>query len=440
MNKTRFEILIVEDSPIQAEELRYMLETQGYHVSVAYNGVEALAAMRKHRPALVISDIVMPIMDGYELCRQIQNDEELKDIPIILLTFLSDPADVIKSLEYGAHIFVTKPYSEHSLLARIQDAMTDKGLSRVNDGTGGVEIFFAGQKHVVTSDRKQILALLLATFDNAVQKSRELDQANKELVKTQLKLKTFNEELERRVEERTVELVETNAALRQEIDRRKQAEERIKAALEEKGVLLREVQHRVRNNLQSLIYLIDMQAEEVESPGALLALQGRVRTMALVHEKLLSVQDLAQIDFGDYLEDLALYLLQAWGEGRDIAMRIDAEELFIDVNIATPCGLIANELVSNALKHAFPPPLTSPPLGGTEGGREIRVAFGLQESEYVLTVSDNGIGLPPKLDWRATESLGLRLVHIWATHQMMGSIEVDTQNGTTFTIRFPGSE
>jgi len=293
VNETRVEILIVEDSLIQAEELRYMLETQGYHVSVAYNGVEALAAMRKHRPALVISDIVMPIIDGYELCRQIQNDEELKDIPIILLTFLSDPADVIKSLEYGAHIFVTKPYSEHSLLARIQDAMTDKGLSRVNDAIGGVEIFFAGQKHVVTSDRKQILALLLATFDNAVQKSRELDQANKELVKTQLKLQTFNEELERRVEERTIELVETNTALRQEIDRRKQAEEQIKAALEEKGVLLREVQHRVRNNLQSLIYLIDMQVEEVEAPEALLALQGRARTMALVHEKLLLTADAA---------------------------------------------------------------------------------------------------------------------------------------------------
>ncbi len=454
MNK--IEILVVEDSPIQAEELRHMLENHGYYVSVAYNGAKALTAMREHKPALIISDIVMPVMDGYELCRQVKEDEDLKDIPIILLTFLSDPADVIKSLEYGAHIFVTKPYSEHSLLARIQDVITDKGLPRVNDVEGGVEIFFAGQKHVVTSDRKQILALLLATFDNAVQKSRELDQANKELVKTQLKLKTFNKELERRVEERTVELVETNAALRREIARREQAEEQIKAALEEKGVLLREVQHRVRNNLQSLIYLMDMQAEKIEAPEALLALgalQGRARTMALVHENLLNVQDLARIDFGDYLEDLVIYLLQAWGEGRDIAMRVDAEEIFLDVNIATPCGLIANELVSNALKHAFPasPALrASPPPGGTEGGSEIRVAFGVQEGEYVLTVSDNGVGLPPELDWRAPESLGLRLVQLWAAHQMRGTIEVDTpacperghsvpsrRNGTAFTIRFP---
>ena len=444
----KVEILIVEDSLIQAEELRYMLETQGYDVSVAYNGVQALAAMKKRRPTLVISDIVMPVMDGYELCRQVREDEELVDIPIILLTFLSDPADVIRSLEYGAHIFVTKPYSEHSLLARIQDAITDKELQRVNDTAGGVEIFFGGQKHTVTSDRKQILALLLATFDNAVQKSRELDRANKELVKTQLKLQTFNEELERRVEERTIKLVESNTALRQEIDKRKQAEEQIKAALEEKGVLLREVQHRVRNNLQSLIYLIDMQVERVEAPEALVALQGRIRTMALVHEKLLSEQDLARIDFGDYMEDLTLYLLQTWGEKRDIAMHVDAQELFIDVNIATPCGMIVNELVSNALQHAFP----APPVGGTEGMDEIRVAFGLQEGEYMLTVSDNGVGLPAEIDWRATKSLGLRLVHIWATHQMMGSIEMDTQarserghavpgrrNGTTFTIKFPKS-
>jgi len=206
-------------------------------------------------------------------------------------------------------------------------------------------------------------------------------------------------------------------------------------ALVEKEVLLKEIHHRVKNNLQSLIYLIDMQAERIEDTEALHVirdLQGRFRAMAIVHEKLYQSEDFAQIDFEDYLRDLAPHLLNALGNNRDISLRVDATNLVISVNIAIPCGLIINELVTNALKYAFPDPDVS--------GCEIGVALRLQDGEYVLTVSDNGAGLPSEMDWRATESLGLKLVNIWATHQLGGSIEVDTQQGTTFTIRFTERE
>src|SRR4030042_4233173 len=116
----KINILIAEDSPTQAEQLRYILETEGYQVSVARNGKEALSLLSKSRPTAVISDIVMPEMDGYQLCRQIKADERLKDIPVILVTSLSEPRDVIKGLECGADNFITKPYDETFLLSRIR--------------------------------------------------------------------------------------------------------------------------------------------------------------------------------------------------------------------------------------------------------------------------------------------------------------------------------
>ena len=223
----------------------------------------------------------------------------------------------------------------------------------------------------------------------------------------------------------------------QDITERKQAEEKIKAALAEKEVLLKEVHHRVKNNLQVLIYLIDMQAETIEDPKVLQILeelQGRAWSMSLVHEKLYQSEDLALINFGDYLRELTANLFRSLGEGRGIAMNVNAENLFINVNIAIPCGMIVNELVTNALKYAFP----NNDVGASLGPRpEIRVEFREKEGEYVLIVSDNGVGLPSELDWRKTESLGLKLVNIWAGYQLGGSIEVDTSNGTEFVIRFP---
>jgi two-component sensor histidine kinase len=154
--------------------------------------------------------------------------------------------------------------------------------------------------------------------------------------------------------------------------------------------------------------------------------------MALVHERLYQTEDLARIDFGGYLEDLTANLLYALGGGRDIALRVDAADLFINVNSAIPCGLIVNELVTNALKYAFPEDGDR----DRDRDREICVVFESRDGEYVLVVSDNGVGLPPELDWRATESLGLKLVDIWATYQLGGSIELDTRQGTAFTVKF----
>ena len=178
-----------------------------------------------------------------------------------------------------------------------------------------------------------------------------------------------------------------------------------------------------------------MQAKTVQAPETLRALedlQGRARAMAIVHGKLYQAHDLARIDFGVYLKDLTSQLFLALGGRRHITLRVEADSLFISVDTAIPCGLIINELMTNALKYAFPKDRAR----NENRENEIRVAFCMDKGEYVLTVSDNGVGMPPDLDWRTTNSLGLKLVNIWATHQLEGSIKVDAVDGTAFTIKF----
>ncbi|MDO8726485.1 MAG: PAS domain S-box protein, partial [Candidatus Methanoperedens sp.] len=198
-NSSEQEILIVEDSPTQAEMLKFLLEKQNYLVSVACNGREAFNLLNKHKPIMVISDIVMPEMDGYQLCRSIKDNENLKDIPVILLTALSDPTDVLKGLECGADNFVIKPYDEKYLLSRIQYVLANRMLYESDKTQMGIEIFFGDQKYYITSARQQILNLLLFTYETAVQKNLELHRAQDEL-------SALNEQLEKNVDERTESL------------------------------------------------------------------------------------------------------------------------------------------------------------------------------------------------------------------------------------------
>ena len=179
--QNHIEVLIVEDNPVQALLLQRLLEKSGYTVSVACNGVEALAHLQKHIPSLVISDILMPEMDGYELCRKIKAHDGLKSIPVMLLTQLSEPEDIIRGLECGADNFVTKPYDKKSLIPRIRYILVNQEIRKRPISEMGIEIYFAGNKHFINSDRLQILDLLFSTYENTLQQKQELEITNKEL-------------------------------------------------------------------------------------------------------------------------------------------------------------------------------------------------------------------------------------------------------------------
>ena len=184
-------ILIVEDSRTQAEQLRFLLEQHGYKVTAAVDGKQALQAVSAQKPDLVISDIMMPEMNGYELCKAIKSDETLKDIPVILVTALSDAQDVIRGLECGADNFILKPYNEDYLLSRVQFMLLNNELRQTERLGTNLEIFFNGQRHFVTSGRLQILNLLLSTYEAAILQNKQLTQARQSLSEGEQRLRTI---------------------------------------------------------------------------------------------------------------------------------------------------------------------------------------------------------------------------------------------------------
>jgi len=174
-------IVIAEDSLTQAERLRYFLEKNGFTVTAGRNGRQALDAVLADKPALVISDIVMPEMDGYELCRHLKQEGGTADIPVILLTALSEPSDVINGLASGASDFLGKPYNEQSLIARIDRALKNRELRAGKAQGDAVEVFFAGQKYELQSSSNQSIDFLLSSFEDAVEKNAQLNEANAQL-------------------------------------------------------------------------------------------------------------------------------------------------------------------------------------------------------------------------------------------------------------------
>lgn len=236
--------------------------------------------------------------------------------------------------------------------------------------------------------------------------------------------------LEERVKGRTLELLKSNALLREEIEKRIRAEIEIKKSLQEKEVLLKEVQHRVKNNLQVISSMLDLQTDYVKDSGVLklfVEAQKRVKSMALVHERMYQSEVLTDLDFTQYIENLGNYIFKIYGVNtKRISMKIDINEANIDFNRAIQLGLIVNELISNSLKHAFPDDL--------EG--QVNVRLDSEDEYFILTTSDNGVGLPKKFRLRQTKSLGLQLVQA-LTNQLKGSIKIDRRKGTRFRIKFP---
>jgi len=182
------EILIVEDSPTQAERLRRLIQSARYRARVAANGQLALDAIRERKPHLVLSDIVMPEMDGYDLCRAIKSDPALRDIPVILVTSLMDPKDIIRGIECGADNFIRKPYAEDYLLNRIGHMLMNQKLRKNQNMEIGIALYLGEQKHFINAERQQILDLLISTYEQAVQVNAELQARERQVIELNMRL------------------------------------------------------------------------------------------------------------------------------------------------------------------------------------------------------------------------------------------------------------
>lgn len=253
--------------------------------------------------------------------------------------------------------------------------------------------------------------------------------------RAQEELRRAHDELEKRVQERTAELEALTERLLKEIAERTRAEERLKESLGEKEVLLQEIHHRVKNNLQIISSLIALQSRQIAEEKMAAVLndsQNRIRSMALIHEQLYHSEDLARIDFAGYLRNLSNTLLRSYTDtAAAVTLKVEAEPVLLRVGTAIPCGLIVNELVSNCLKHAF--------VQGSRG--EIRVGLSRgPENQYTLLVADNGKGLPEELDFRNSPSLGLRLITNLAESQLRGRMEIHSNPGVEVKIIFSDRE
>lgn len=233
-----------------------------------------------------------------------------------------------------------------------------------------------------------------------------------------------------------------NVHIVKDITERKQAENQIKASLEEKEILLREIHHRVKNNLQIMSSLLALQSEHFKDEQVIERYKeshNRIRSMALIHEKLYQSEGLRKIDFKDYIEDLVSGLYGAYHiDSSRILPKIKVKDVSMGINTAIPCGLIINELVTNSLKHAFPAPAEEK-AEELEIGRTGEIKITLEktdENEIELLVRDSGIGIPEDIDFRGSKTLGLHLVAMLAENQLQGKIELDRSGGTKFQITF----
>lgn len=222
--------------------------------------------------------------------------------------------------------------------------------------------------------------------------------------------------------------------LLRDVTDRKNAEDEVQRSLQEKQVLLKEIHHRVKNNLQVVWGLIDLQVQTLKDQNIINILrdsQNRIRAMALIHETLYRSDDLSHIRISQYIEKLMTNLFSTYSVSSSrIRVVTDVEDILLDVESSIPCGLIINELVSNSFKHAFP----------NDRNGEIRIAFHLADSRYTLSFVDTGVGIPKEIDYLNTDSLGLKLVNLLATDQLDGTIQLTREGGTCFTITFPKRE
>ena len=270
---------------------------------------------------------------------------------------------------------------------------------------------------IIETNKKDVLGLVLVGSDIS-----QLKKAEEERDK-------YREHLEDLVEKRTEKLKKINIELKKEIIAHEEAEKKLKNSLDEKEILVKEIHHRVKNNLMIISSLLNLQAHNIKDEKALDLFkesQNRTKSMAIIHERLYRTEGMREIEFDDYIKQLATDLFHTYKLGSGIELNLDLEHVKIDLNNAIPLGLIINELVTNSLKYAFP-----------DGKGKLSIQFHRLKAkdEFELVISDDGVGLPEDLDFRKAKSLGLHLVNS-LIEQLDGTIELDRSHGSKFTIQF----
>ncbi|MBI2215847.1 MAG: response regulator [Candidatus Rokubacteria bacterium] len=370
-------ILVAEDSATQAERLQLLLETAGYRVDVVTNGREGLDRVRSATPDLIISDVVMPEVDGYEFCRSVKSDPRTRRIPFVLLTERSEPADVITGLERGADNFITKPFEDEYLLERVRRIFEHLELRR--RGHLDIEVVLTvGERQItITPDKQQMIELLFSTLE-------ELVRANGRLKAAQRTVEEHARTLEAKVEERTQQLVQT---------------EKIAVM----GELLAGVAHELNNPIAVLLG----HAKLLERTPADPAVRDRVAKIAHAAERCSRiVRNFLALARQRAPERRPVHLNVAVTQALDLVaypLRLDGVEVTLDLAPDLPVlsadthqlQQVLVNLATNA-HHA---------MRETPGPRRLSVATRADRERgiVVLEVADSGPGIPPEIQQRIFE-------------------------------------
>jgi signal transduction histidine kinase len=380
---TAIRILIAEDSAVQAETLRRVLAREGYIVSVARNGAEGLAKATELAPDLVISDIIMPEMDGFELCSNIKTDEKLRSIPVILLTSLSDPQDVIRAVQCGADQFVNKPYDEKHLFATMEHLLHDENLHDREENQKGIHISYRDEKYLITSNRRQILNLLLSTYETAMAK-------NLDLIKTQDQLKSLNDDLEEMVNNRTIALQAKNEELNAVLQQLWQA-----AKLATMGELASSIAHELNNPLATVSLRIESltaQTSQDDSRRRELVIIGQeVERMGNLVTNLLqfsrrSQQQISTVDVREEIEK-TFELMEYHLRKNNVKV---IREFAPDVPFIHADRQQLRQLFLNLFTNAG----DAMPQGGS---LTVRVMARPEVKQIYIEIADTGVGIPPEI-------------------------------------------
>jgi two-component sensor histidine kinase len=336
-------IFIADDNETNRYNLDRILSNQGFKITAAKDGEELLNLFKKEIPDLIITDVSMPVKNGFDAVNELRENKSFSHIPIIFISAIhQDIASRIKGIDLGANDYIAVPYDEDELVSKITSMLKTKKL-----------------------------------YDDL-----------------------------------------------------QCSENQLKKTVHEKEILLKEINHRVKNNFQLISSLLHLTQQTIKDDQAVSALNdsiSRIQTMSLIHEKLYKSENISDINFASYIRTLLRHLINTYVVKKDqIKLITDIKNISLNIDKTIYCGLIVNELVTNSLKYAFP--------DNSKG--EIKIVFNKLDGKYTLIVSDNGAGLPENFDIDSSLSFGLQIVTL-LTKNLGGEIETGNKNGSLYKITFP---
>ncbi len=452
-------ILVIDDDIEICNTLITILAENGFSATSARSAKEALNLMGKEIYDAALIDIKLPDMDGTSLIKELRKINPC--MVCIIITGHADFNNVYEAIKEGVDGFFTKPYPVEDIITRINESLHQKCLRKqlIESEDKYRNLVQKSSEGICNLDLEGKIIFINPAFMKMLEKDEDdlsdvkyvdvvkpKDAANvKDAV--ECAKKGINVSLQYEIPtlsatkwvESTITPIKGDSdksissilIISRDITERIDLEARLQATISEKETLLREVHHRVKNNMQVIISLLKLQASYLKdscNKEMFKDCENRKKAMAIVHERLYRTSDMTTINFKYYVKQVANEMMASYlGDHRHISLKISGEDFIMGIDTAVPCGLVINELLSNAIKHAFI----------DEEGGVIKINFkSIRPGEYEVTVKDNGIGMKEDIDLGASNTLGLTLVHMLVETQLKGKFYYEVDAGTEFHFTF----